>query len=290
MPVAGERLEFCSNQDRFCDYCLWDYQPLTSVDQKFRSVNLLYHSFAYAGLDDRVYALCDAIREGIGAFQTVWGIKQAGGRLSWEFYFYDYGRLERKVSITRLLQIIKPFIPCTLIYSENRPYFMFSIEIDHRHINHRQRLDEIDIYIGNVGSSVSSGICYALTGTGLRLDNFYFFFDAKTERENIVGKIACSAHLDLPGFRLRSVLIPELVDCKTIVVANKKHNEGIYFSRINVRQLLFFMNLVGYPEDLISFVDAHQSSLDHLLYDVGFDYVEQDGKIEILKSSYYGIF
>ena len=188
MPVAGERLEFCSNQDRFCDYCLWDYQPLTSVDQKFRSVNLLYHSFAYAGLDDRVYALCDAIREGIGAFQTVWGIKQAGGRLSWEFYFYDYGRLERKVSITRLLQIIKPFIPCTLIYSENRPYFMFSIEIDHRHINHRQRLDEIDIYIGNVGSSVSSGICYALTGTGLRLDNFYFFFDAKTERENIVGR------------------------------------------------------------------------------------------------------
>ena len=34
------------------------------------------------------------------------------------------------------------------------------------------------MYIGNPGSTVSSGIAYALTAKDTTLENFYFFFDA----------------------------------------------------------------------------------------------------------------
>ncbi len=79
-------------------------------------------------------------------------------------------------------------------------------------------------------------------------------------------------------------------DCKTIVVANKKHNEGIYFSGIDVDQLLFFLRRMEYPADIISFIEDERAGLDHLQYDVGLDYRMRDGKLEWLKSAYYGVF
>src|SRR6478752_5714194 len=86
--------------DRYVDYCLWDYEPLTNTDQKFRSINLLYHSFQVAAAKEPFFALCESIRSAIGPFKTVWGTKFIDGKLSWEFYFYDYARLERSVSVS----------------------------------------------------------------------------------------------------------------------------------------------------------------------------------------------
>jgi hypothetical protein len=79
-------------------------------------------------------------------------------------------------------------------------------------------------------------------------------------------------------------------DCKVIVVANKQGNDAVYFSRINVDQLIFFLKRMNYPGELISFIEKNRSKLDHLQYDVGYDY-KMDGKdLMILKSGYYGVF
>lgn len=290
MSVIENRIEITTEQDKYYDYCLWEYDPVATVQNKFRSVNLLYHSFKVAGVDDRIYDICNMIREEIGQFCTVWGVKTIENILSWEFYFYDYRRLERKNSITKLLKIIEPYVKCDLRFKEQRPYFMFSIELDDDLVRGQRDMKEIDVYLGNIGSNVSSGICYSLTHERLELDNFYFFFDAKKEWEDICGKIACSVHLDLPRLKINEIIWPELTTCQTIVVANKKHNDGIYFSRINVDQLLFFLKRVGYPVEITSFIETNREFLDHLLYDVGYDYIMQDGKISILKSSYYGYF
>jgi hypothetical protein len=75
-----------------------------------------------------------------------------------------------------------------------------------------------------------------------------------------------------------------------IVVANKQNNDGVYFSRINVDQLVFFLKRLGYPDEMCQFVEAHRSELDHLLYDVGFDYRMEGDVMVILKSGYYGVF
>lgn len=289
MPVFDQYREFATEQDRFFDYCMWEYQPRTDYVGKQRSLNLLFHSFEVAAVDGRFMEVCQRIRTGIGASRTVWGVKQVDGRLSWEFYFYDYERLERDLSIPRLLELIAPQIACPLCYEEQRPYFMFSIDLDDELVRGGRELDEINVYMGNVGSNVSSGICYSLTGQGLRLDNLYYFFDAQMDAEQIVAKIASSVHLDLPGLDLDAILWPELRDCKTIVVANKKHNDGVYFSGIDVDQLLFFLRRMEYPADIISYIEDNRAGLDHLLYDVGLDYRMRDGKLEFLKSAYYGV-
>ena len=89
---------------------------------------------------------------------------------------------------------------------------------------------------------------------------------------------------------MKSLLWPELTDCQTIVVANKKNNDGLYFSRINIDQLIQFLNKCHYPQAIIEHAEKNRDQLDHMLYDVGIDYVMEDGNINILKSAYYGFF
>ena len=290
MKNITNRLEYTTERELFFDFCLWEYKPVVPYENKFRSVNLLFNSFDFVGLHERVFDLVQVIREGLGPSKTVWGVKKLGEDILWEFYFYDYRRRERERSITRLLNIISPFFPCSIKANENHHYFMFSIDINADLISASRELEEIHMYIGNPGSTVSSGICYSLKKDGTRLENFYFFFDAKKHLDDIIGKIICSSYIDSTRIGIDQILRPELKNCKVIVVANKQSNDSIYFSGINIDQLIFFLQNMGFPGELSSFMEENRSRLDHLQYDVGFDYRMEGRDLVILKSGYYGFF
>ena len=285
-----DRFEFATGSDRYFNYCLWPYQPVAATEDKFRGINVLYQSFEFAGIDKRAYRFVEAIRDAIGPFQTVFGIKQVDGRVGWEFYFYDYQRRERKVSMSRVIEAIRPYARCAIVPNENLPYFMFSIDIDSDLVSGRRDLDVIHMYVGNPGSAVSSGIAYALSPQGSTLDNFYFFFDAKTQMMEAADKICCSAYVDTTRIHFDRILWPELRDCRTICVANKRHNDCVYFSEINVGQLLFFLKRLAYPPAIVEFFETNRGSLDHLLYDVGLDFVVEGSDVRIVKSGYYNVF
>jgi len=274
--------------DRYADYCQWPYDPPAPVGGKWRQSSLLWLALHAAGADPRLAAACGELRRGLGAFRTVYGVKLADGRLSFEFYFYDYDRLDRSLSIPRVLSVLSPFVRCELPPVERRPYFMFSLDLDDAIVTGRAPLAEIDVYVGNPGSTVSSGICYAHRADGLELKNFYFFFDAMAERAQIVDKVATSAYLDA-GRDLTEILWPELRDCGVVVVANKRNRDGVYFSRIRAGQLQHFLHRAGWPAAIAVPFAAELPRLDHLLYDVGIDYAVEDGRIVITKSAFYGL-
>lgn len=284
-----DQFEYTTEQDIFYDFCLWEYKPAVYPKNKLRSVNLLYNSFDAAGVNKRIFKLVQAIRQGIGISNTVWGTKQIGDGIRWEFYFYDYKRRERERSVTKLLNIIKPFADCKTGINENLDYFMFSIDIDDDLISGAKKLEEIHMYIGNPGSSVSSGICYSVKDSGTRLENYYFFFDAVKHRQEIIDKAYCSAYVD-SRIGVDRLFWPELRNCKIIVVANKQGNDAIYFSGITIGQLIIFLKKLNYPDKLVGFVEENRANLDHMLYDVGYDYRMEGNELVILKSGYYGIF
>ena len=283
-------MEFSGDQEQFFDFCLWPYRPIAPYTNKYTSANLLFHSFETMRTPDRIYALVQAIREGFGVSRTVWGIKQAEGIISWEFYFYDYRRVERKRSISKLLQIVEPQLACEINVNENFHYFMFSIDIDNDLFSKSGEIEEIHMYIGNPGSTVSSGICYALTRQATRLENFYFFFDTQKESIDIMNKIACSAHIEASAISIDQILWPQLKNCSVTVVANKQHSDAVYFSRIDIDQLIYFLKRMKYPVETIAFTEENRSRLDHMQYDVGFDYKMEGRDLVILKSAYYGLF
>ena len=78
--------------------------------------------------------------------------------------------------------------------------------------------------------------------------------------------------------------------CRVTVVANKQQNDSVYFSGIDVDQLIFFLEKMAYPDSLTAFIVNNRARFDHLLYDVGIDYRMENGKFKILKSGYFGIF
>jgi len=74
-------------------------------------------------------------------------------------------------------------------------------------------------------------------------------------------------------------------------VANKQTHDCVYFSGIDAHQLLFFLRRLRYPETIVSFVQQNSAKLDHLRFDVGFDYrMQAGGRLAVLKSGYYGVF
>jgi hypothetical protein len=281
LAAAGERLY---------DFCLWEYAPAAPVEGKLRSINLLRASFADRGIEAPAMRVMQALRKGLGDSRTVWGIKQQGPAISWELYFYDYDRLERERSVARVLDLLAPHVPCQVRVSDRHPYFMFSLDLGEAQLARGEPLEEVQMYVGNIGSRVSSGICYGVSRAGMELRNFYFFFDAKVEMESVIGKVTSSAYLDVPRLDLRSILWPELVDCQTIVVANKRDRDGVYFCRINVGQLLLFLKRMSFPAAQVRYVEENRGRLDHMLYDVGFDYRAENGTLQIVKSAWYGVF
>jgi hypothetical protein len=284
------RREFMTDRDLFFNYCLWEYAPVAPWEGKWRSANLLFHSFEHAGADGRMFDLVQLLRDAVGTSMTVWGVKWAGGRIGWEYYFYDYRRRERERSAARVLHAMAPLVRPAARLNEDHHYFMFSLDIDDALVSGARSLDEIHMYIGNPGSAVSSGICYSVTPAGNRLENFYFFFDAIEHRDEIQAKIACSAQIDQRAVDLQEIYRPELRDCRAVCLANKQRSDCIYFSGITVDQLIFFMKWLDYPRDLRTFVEENRPRLDHLLYDVGFDYRMEEGTLRIEKSGYYGTF
>ena len=289
MP-ASERFEYSTGEDPALNYCLWEYTRASPAADKFRSVNLLFQSFDHAGVDARAFDVGEAIREAIGSFRTVFGVKQLPGRLAWEFYFYDYQRRSREVSITRVLEAIAPLVRCPVRVNESLPYFMFSLDLDAEIAAGRRELDVVHMYVGNPGSAVSSGIAYAVRPGGTTLENFYFFFDAATQLDEAAAKICSSAYFDETRMALDEVLVPELRRCQTICVANKRTHDCVYFSGIDAHQLLAFLERLRYPSPIVAFVRENVGNLDHLLFDVGFDYRAEAGQLAVLKSGYYGVF
>jgi hypothetical protein len=288
--TISHRLEYATAHDPSLNYCLWGYQPPAVAEDKYRSINLLFNSFECAGIDARAVALVDAIRDGIGSFRTVFGIKLLDQQLAWEFYFYDYRRRQREVSISRVLSVVRPYLPSDIEPNENLPYFMFSLDLTRDLAAGRRQLGVVHMYIGNPGSTVSSGIAYAVTAHDTTLENFYFFFDADRQQADIAKKIASSAHFDDTRLPVEAVMVPELLSCRTICVANKQTHDCIYFSGVDVGQLLWFLVWLRYPAPIIAFVQDNRASLDHLLFDVGFDYRLGPDGLNIIKSGYYGVF
>ena len=107
---------------------------------------------------ERAFDIVEAIRDAIGPFRTVFGVKLIQSRLAWEFYFYDYARRQREVSISRVLEAIRPLVRCDVPVNESLPYFMFSLDLDAELAASRRDLDVVHMYVGNPGSTVSSGI------------------------------------------------------------------------------------------------------------------------------------
>ncbi len=276
--------------DPYFNYCRWPYDPPASGVGKLRPSVLMHKAVAEMPAGEWIAETLRSIQQGLGDFRSVYGVKRIDGKWALEIYVYDYDRQDRVFSIERLESASRGRLTFPKPVDSRIPYFMFSFDLTERTARQCGVLDAVHVYIGNPGSEVSSGIAYEFTNTGRQLENFYFFFDATRHQQEIADKIACSVFSESWHTSLDLLYRPELKNCQTICLANKRTCDTIYFSGVNVDQLLFFLNWQQYPAHYIQFVSENKFALDHLLYDVGIDYRVNSGQLEFVKHGFYGVF
>ena len=278
-------LSHATDEDRYFDYCLQPYDPLRDPRGKLRSESLLWNSLDVAGAPPALDEALRAVQLHAGRDMTVCGIKHHAGRLWWELYFYDRQKEDAAVRADSIIDAVAPWFEVRPRPRETVPYFMFSFDILPETAAGGS-VDVVNLYLPYF--EVQGGRSYKLSLERLEMDNVYRFLHPKLEIREILHEIRQSVFVDYERVSLSRVLLPELIDCNRICVAKKRFADAVYYSGIDVGQLLFFLRRFGYPAAIEAFVTQHRAVLDHLRFDVGIDYTMQpDGSVTMTKSSYY---
>ncbi len=277
------KAEISSESDKCFDFCMYPYKALKPSKNKLKSSNLFLDSVIFTGKKN-LLEVKSSIEKAIGKEKVVFGIKKNGDTLGWELYFYNYGKKDALVTMKKVTEALIPFRDIGCIIRDDLPYFMFSIDFDGKYKTSNKKTG-FHVYLA---SGKKQGISYLLTKDTIIKENVYSFYNVKNEIGKILDKVACSAFINKRF--TEKVLINELLSCESVCLANKQNCDAIYFSRISIHQLLFFLNKFNYPEGLIKFIEENKGRLDHLWFDAGFDYKVENGKFKIIKSGYYGYF
>ncbi len=277
-----EGCELCIEGERFFDYLLLPYRPAAPAAGKLRSVNLLRASFALmdvAAAGDRLIA---ALRRRMGPAATVWGIRSAGGAtpLSWELYFYrrDTGRGEPEIG-----DVLAALAPCVRVASHP--------PLPHRWELWSCELDAAALAAGTGGAiDVYTGMrAYRAAGAALELKNLYTFEDPGLRLDRVLERLLTAVHPPRDGDQIARLLPAGLLDgCPRVCVANKRHADGLYFSGVAHAQLRTFAATHDWPPAILAWLDRHAGRLDHLLWDVGFDFHRAGADLQVPRSSIFG--
>ena len=276
--------------DRFFDYCLEPYRPRRPWQGKLRSESLLWRALALAGIEAAARPAIEALRASLGRDMTVFGVKHDGARFFFELYVYDPRKEDPAATVAGLTEALAAVLPIRVPVRESIPYMMVSFDLDAATLE-RGVIDELNLYL--TGTKAHAGRSYVVNERGAELGNTYRFLAPKPEIETVLGLVESSYFVDFASDPrlLSKVLVPELFACKKVCVAKKRLRDGVYFSGIDVDQLLAFLRRFGWPASLVEAVSADHDRLDHLFFDVGVDY-EPDGAggLRYPKTSFYGTF
>jgi hypothetical protein len=286
-PASEAPLLPAGPADRHFDYCLQPYRPRTTTRGKARSENLLWHALEVSGLSAAKPAL-HALQDALGRDMTVWGWKFDGAQSWVELYFYDPQKEDVRASVPGLKEILAPHLALTPNVPDWVRYMMVSFDL--KPVTFETGVvDEVNLYL--TGTDEHAGRSYRVRAGEARLDNTYRFLPPKQEIDTVLSLLQSSMFIDYDASPtvLSKVLIPNLFACKRICIAKKQQSDGVYYSGIDIDQLLWFLKAFEYPAPIQSFVRRHKVRFEHLFFDVGIDTRQHpDKRIHYPKSSFYG--
>ena len=253
----------------FRDYILTGYQPVCDPAGRLRQESVYRWALREAGLLDDFWPAVEALRAHLGPDQIVWGAKWGPKGFTSELYFYNNANnpAGHPMQVTTLTEVLKPWLTIDTVMDESVPYFMVSIDFDRASLES----DGVGwhIYIGSGDRNRKQcGFSHVVHGIHHTLENHYWFYDPKTELDEVWRRLDCSPRvLTTP----KEALVPDyLIDCHTICVAVKPHHDGLYTARVTTPQCARFFGEYGPPE-LAALLEHHADDLAHLRWDIGYD-------------------
>lgn len=289
--------ERCAADDILYDYTLRPYAPPHDPAGKLHSSSLLFHCLNASSHLAMWRQLIDALRAGLGRDRTVWGLKLAHGELAYELYFYlrplaasahhrePAASLPQPIFSDQILAALRRVLDVRVDIPATVPAIMVSVDIDDATLA-RGAVERLHVYM-------LSGLSYDVTAAGSEHANHYTFFemDERDRLRALVNHLSNGLlHGSQVGFDIQKVLVPQLYSCRTVCLAAKRACEGVYFAGVDSDQLIWFVRNHGWPQTIIELLAESRPEIDHLLWDVGLDYVHGRGGVTWSKRAIYGTF
>lgn len=270
------------------DFCQWPYQPPHPATAKsLRQESVLWEAARQADGTGELARKLREIQAIAGRFNTVWGIKWSAGILSFELYFYDYAREARGNGPCRMQAQIPDVFTFSNTIDETIPFFMWSTEASSEH---GYAFSSPEIYCNGTGGSISGGICYASKGGRLELKNLYYFFESANDVKAITERLEASPNI-VSCRRLPDFTVPGMVPGEIYVVSQKRFHDGIYLSRVLLKDTIDLLRKSSFSEALTQHLQKNFSELQHHMFDIGLDFeAGPQGELSIAKVALFGIF
>jgi hypothetical protein len=268
------------------NYALLPYQPVTEPVGKLRSIEVLADSFARAGLEAEARRVCDLSRERWGLGGTGWGIKQTAGEIAWELYYYSHWD-DEPLSTARVLDFIDDVLVAGELPRTDEDHWSISFDLTTEMLLGNEAVDDLHVYRPHhLHAAPITCASYALRAQVASLENLYFLFDPIEDRADIDTHLADTFH----GRRAApaELLWAELFPNNHVAIAHKPRQDGLYVGGLDLDQFRAFLERVDFDPGTRRFVDDHAEELDHLRWDVGYDFRATDSGVEIVKAGFYG--
>lgn len=273
------------------DFFFSEYSPVVDPSGLAHNATLLFRLARMYGLSQSVHEVVERLWKHLGRDQVVWGAKWLGTEFH-SFEFYVYNREERRPlklrSITSLCEGISPLLDHVVPPNEACRYTMCSFDLDSRGLASPPN-GGMHLYVtGGRARRCHESFSYGVSDGRLRLENHYTWYYADYEIDEILERLAWSAHAGDPSAR-QALLPAELRKCLTISYATKQYCDGLYFGRINTDQLAWFARkyLTAEVSDMI---DSSRHQFAHVLWDVGFDFTFLNSDQCLPKLFKYGLY
>lgn len=276
------RIEHWKPGDAFRDFCQWDYDPVTPPDTNtLRQAALLWQSLALTDGGDAIAKAFNAIRAKWGPFNVVWGVKSGPQGLSWELYFYDYDRDQRRLGLRDLSDCLPGLVPEALLRADDWPWFMVSVEFSAATLA-AGCIPCVDLYFEADGGTISAGQSEVWDGRSRVRKNDYHFYRSEPDRLQLQRDLADMPPLPLP-------FAPGRYGEEIFVISRKRQSSAAYFSRVDIRRTIAFAEEAGFDPRLIAFLRENSDGLAPFLFDTGIDYVAGAPAGRLLRSAIYGV-
>ena len=297
-----DKLEYQNINDKFYNFGSSEYVPLTSdITNKLKSNNILMNL-----IDIKYKDMFNMLRRAFGDDKVTWGIKNVNGKLEFELYFYSFllNLRDSKFIVDKFLDLPD--------FDSDIPFIMWSVDINDnlkQDINFYRGYSDFRKHIGSVDANLLLLLAksYSYNGESYKEQNTYYFWKDSLENIGIIKAKIFNSPFVSENINVDDILIPEFLEWYEtnmglissshsingkneygIVTSNKEDCSSIYYMALNVDMLLIFLKRFNYPQNQIDFIEFNKDKLNHLLYDISFNYRVENNKLKILKSGYYG--
>lgn len=302
------------------DFILLPYVPPASPTGKLAPASLLLESLSCCApseeFRERFESLLIDLRDILGVNTIVWGFKMTPAGPAWELYFYRADR-PAIVEVGRVFNAVDAHLPTPFAkapgVAPTDEYGLFSFDV----LPDTRRVDEYNLYTVEMSLGPREPLIdptalardgdppylrqVLRSGAVLRAHSFrmrpgkqplhanYYAAYLLIQDEALMTAIrrspfatgrAVAEDLNLQRFATGAFTAHAL----------KQEAGGLYYCRVGIHTAIDFVTHFAFPAKFISFLERHASELDHLLLDVGSDYVLDAGKIVFTKAAIFGTF